>query len=79
MPKKLKELLDAINSKKTEVINLTNEKKFDDAEKAKAELINLQKQFDLIQDVVDPDAPAPEPAPEPTPAPKDTHVVGAKD
>ena len=79
MPKKLKELLDAINSKKTEVINLTNEKKFDDAEKAKAELINLQKQFDLIQDVVDPDVPAPEPTPEPTPAPKDTHVVGAKD
>lgn len=79
MPKKLKELLDRINSKKTEVINLTNEKKFDDAEKAKAELINLQKQFDLLQDVVDPDVPAPEPTPEPTPAPKDTHVVGAKD
>ena len=79
MPKKLKELLDAINSKKTEVINLTNEKKFDDAEKAKAELINLQKQFDLLQDVVDPDKQAPEPAPESAPAPKDAHVVGAKD
>lgn len=85
MPKKLKELLDRINSKKTEVINLTHDKKFDEAEKAKAELVDLQKQFDLIQDVVDPDEPAPAPEPaEPTPAPADpapqnTHVVKTTD
>lgn len=79
MNKKLKALLDKINNKKAEVTDLAEKGKLDEAEKAKAELINLQKQFDLLQDVVDPDAPAPEPTPEPTPAPKDTHVVGAKD
>lgn len=78
MNKKLKALLDKINNKKAEVTDLAEKGKLDEAEKAKAELVNLQKQFDLLQDVVDPDEPAPEPTPEPTPAPKNTHVAGVK-
>ena len=52
MNKKLKELLDAINSKKAEVADLAENGKLDDAENAKKELVDLQKQFDILKDVL---------------------------
>lgn len=55
MNKKLLELLNAINAKKTEVTNLAEEGKLEEARAAKEELINLQAQFDLLKDVVDPE------------------------
>lgn len=55
MNKKLLELLDSINSKKEEVINLTNEGKIEEAKAAKEELKNLQNQFELLKDVLDPE------------------------
>lgn len=53
MNKKLLELLNKINSKKGEVENLAESGKLDDAEKAKAELVDMQKQFDILKDVLD--------------------------
>lgn len=89
MNKKLKELLDAINSKKAEVVDLTEQNKLDDAENAKKELIDLQKQFDLLKDVLPEEKPVapvvpannagePKQVEEPA-APKNVHVVQAKD
>ena len=52
---KLRELLDEINEKKTMVQNLVEQGKLEDAKAAKEELVNLQKKFDLLKDVVDPD------------------------
>ena len=42
------ELLDAINAKKQEVIDLVNAEKLDEAKDAKAELQNMQDKFDLL-------------------------------
>lgn len=55
MNKKLLELLDKINEKKAQVTNLAGEGKIDEAKAAKDELKNLQEQFDLLKDVMDPD------------------------
>ena len=49
----LKQLIEAINSKKQEVISLTNQGKIEEAKAAKGELKNLQAQYDLIQDIMD--------------------------
>lgn len=89
MNKKLKALLDQINSKKAEVVDLTEQNKLDDAENAKKELIDLQKQFDLLKDVLPEEKPVasvvpenraeePKKAEEPV-ASKNVHVVQAKD
>lgn len=53
MNKKLLELLDSINEKKTEVRNLVSEGKLEEAKAAKEELKNLQEQFDLLKDIDD--------------------------
>jgi len=53
MDPKLKELLASINAKKAEVKNLVGEKKFDEAKVAKAALIDLQAEFDLLYDLED--------------------------
>lgn len=53
MNKKLLELLDNINEKKTEVRNLVGEGKLEEAKAAKEELKNLQEQFDLLKDIDD--------------------------
>ena len=53
MNKKLLELLDSINEKKTEVRNLVGEGKLEEAKAAKEELKNLQEQFDLLKDIDD--------------------------
>ncbi len=55
MNKKLLELLDKINQKKVMVQNLVSEGKLEDATKAKEELKDLQKQFDLLKDLEDED------------------------
>lgn len=55
MNKKLLELLDQINEKKTQVANLANEGKMEEARAAKEELKGLQEQFDILKDVLDPD------------------------
>lgn len=55
MNKKLLDLLDKINEKKTQVENLVGEGKIDEAKAAKEELKNLQAQFDILKDVMDPD------------------------
>ncbi len=55
MNRKLRELLDAINGKKTEIQNLVASGKLDEAQTAKDELNELQKQFDILKDVLDPD------------------------
>ncbi len=55
MNKKLLELLNQINEKKTEVKNLVDANKLEDAKAAKEELKNLQEQFDILKDVMDPD------------------------
>lgn len=89
MNKKLKELLDQINSKKAEVVDLTEQNKLDDAENTKKELIDLQKQFDLLKDVLPEEKPVasvvpedraeePKKTEEPA-ASKNVHVVQAKD
>lgn len=49
---KLRKLLNEINEKKTMVQNLVEQGKL---EEAKEELVNLQKKFDLLKDVMDPD------------------------
>lgn len=51
MNAKMEKLLNSINEKKAEVIELTEAGKLDEAEAAKAELIKLQKQFDLVEDI----------------------------
>jgi len=51
MKKELRELLDKINAKKTEVKNLVSENKIDEAKAAKEELINLQAKFDVLYDL----------------------------
>lgn len=53
MKKKLQELLNAINAKKAEVINLVNEGKLDEAKAAKEELVNMQEEYDLLNDLGD--------------------------
>lgn len=53
MNKKLLELLDSINEKKTLIQNLADEGKLDEAEQAKTELQNMQKKFDILKDVLD--------------------------
>ena len=53
MPKELLELLDSINKQKALVKNLVNEGKLDEAEEAKKELVNLQRKFDLLKDMLD--------------------------
>lgn len=55
MNKKLLELLDKINAKKTEVQNLAESGKLEEAKTAKEELKSLQDQFDLLKDVLDPE------------------------
>lgn len=55
MNKKLLELLDKIENKKKEVVNLANDGKFDEATNAKEELKKLQNKFDLLKDVLDPE------------------------
>lgn len=53
MNKELLDLLNRINQKKTMVQNLVSEGKLEDASKAKEELKDLQKQFDLLKDLED--------------------------
>lgn len=53
MNKRLLELLDKINEKKTMVQSLVSEGKLEDAASAKEELKNLQKQFELLKDLDD--------------------------
>lgn len=53
MNKELRELLNQINAKKTEVKNLINENKVEEAKAAKDELINLQAKFDVLYDLED--------------------------
>lgn len=53
MNKKLLELLDAINEKKTFVQNLVDEGKLEDAAAEKEELKKLQQKFDLLKDLED--------------------------
>jgi HK97 family phage major capsid protein len=55
MNPKLKELLDAISKKKVEVQNLAGERKMEEARNAKKELMDLQAEFDLLKDVMDPE------------------------
>lgn len=52
---KLRKLLNEINEKKTMVQNLVEQGKLEEAKAAKEELVNLQKKFDLLKDVMDPD------------------------
>lgn len=51
MNKELIQLLDNINAKKSEVKNLANENKIEEAKAAKEELINLQAKFDVLYDL----------------------------
>lgn len=53
MNKELLELLNSINSKKQEVRDLVEKKKLEEAQTAKDELRDLQKQFDLLADLED--------------------------
>ncbi|MDO4648080.1 MAG: phage major capsid protein [Eubacteriales bacterium] len=53
MNKKLRELLNKINNKKTEIVNLVAEDKMDEAEAAKADLEKMQAKFDLMSEVMD--------------------------
>lgn len=63
MNKKLLELLDKINAKKTEVKNLVEKNQIEEAKAAKEELKNLQEQFEILKDVVDPEGNGNVPAP----------------
>ena len=58
MPKELLELLDKINAKKNEVKNLAQQGKLDEAEAAKKELVEMQRQFDIMKDLYDNERPA---------------------
>lgn len=53
MNKELIQLLDKINAKKSEVKNLANENKIEEAKAAKEELISLQAKFDVLYDLED--------------------------
>lgn len=53
MPKKLLEMLEAINAKKTEVRNLVSENKLEEAKSAKEELKEMQNKFDILKDITD--------------------------
>lgn len=53
MNKKLLKLLDEINSKKTEVKNLVDQGKIEEAKAAKEELKKLQDEFDILKDLED--------------------------
>ena len=55
MNKKLLELLNQINEKKTMVQNLVEQGKLEEAREAKNELTEMQTQFDLLKDVLDPE------------------------
>lgn len=55
MNKKLLELLDKINGKKTEIRNLVDQGKIEEAKNAKEELKNLQDEFDILKDLEDGD------------------------
>lgn len=55
MNKKLLALLNSINEKKSFVQSLAEEGKLEEAKAAKEELKNLQEQFDLLKDVLDPE------------------------
>ena len=55
MNKKLLELLNQINEKKTMVQNLVEQGKLEEAKEAKKELTEMQTQFDLLKDVLDPE------------------------
>lgn len=55
MNKKLLELLDKINGKKTEIKNLVDQGKIEEAKNAKEELKTLQDEFDLLKDLEDGD------------------------
>ena len=48
MPKELRELLDQINAKKTEVKNFVAEEKIKEAKASKEELKSLQDKFDVL-------------------------------
>lgn len=54
MNKKLLELLNQINEKKTMVQNLVAQGKLEEAGEAKKELEDMQAKFDLLKDVMDP-------------------------
>lgn len=51
MPKELRELLDQINAKKTEVKNFVAENKIEEAKASKEELKSLQDKFDVLYDL----------------------------
>lgn len=51
MPKDLRELLDQINAKKTEVKNFVAENKIEEAKASKEELKSLQDKFDVLYDL----------------------------
>lgn len=53
MNKKLLELLDKINGKKTEIKNLVDQGKIEEAKNAKEELKTLQDEFDILKDLED--------------------------
>lgn len=53
MSERLLNLLDQINAKKAEVKNLVEAGNLDEAEAAKNELKNLQREFDLLKDLED--------------------------
>lgn len=53
MNKKLLELLNSINEKKTEIKNLVDAGKIEEAKTAKEELKNLQDKFDILKDMDD--------------------------
>lgn len=55
MNKKLLELLDKINGKKTEIRNFVDQGKIEEAKNAKEELKNLQDEFDILKDLEDGD------------------------
>ena len=53
MSERLLNLLDMINAKKAEVKNLVEAGNLDEAEAAKNELKNMQREFDLLKDIED--------------------------
>lgn len=53
MNEKLLKMLDEINAKKQEVMNLVSDEKIEDAKTAKEELKNMQSKFDLLKDITD--------------------------
>ena len=73
MNKKLLELLDSINEKKTLVKNLVDEGKIEEAKTAKAELKEMQDKFDILKDMDDTE-PAPKNPTQKKPAVEDDAV-----